>query len=162
MKAVNIRWDENAKLVGWFEWIVFDKNGNIKSMGRSKNLVVNAGLAEVAGLILSDVGGTAFDYLALGTDSTAPSATDTALGAEITDSGLARAAATGTRVTTSVTNDTAQLQHTWTATASKSIRECGVFNAASGGTMLARANITVDVNSGDSIQLTYKIQMQAA
>ena len=28
MKAVNVRWGENAKLVGWFEWIVFDKNGN--------------------------------------------------------------------------------------------------------------------------------------
>jgi len=115
----------------------------------------------VTGLMLSDVGGTAFDYLAVGTDSTAPSASDTALGAEITDSGLARAAGTGSRETTTVTNDTAKLTHTWSSiTADKSIRELGVF--ASGGTMLARATLSVDVSAGDSLTLTHKTVLSSS
>ena len=163
MKNVNVEGSETGKLKGWFEWIVRDKNGNIKSMGRTDNLVVTAGIGEITGLMLSDVGGTAFDYLAVGTDSTAPSASDTALGAEITDSGLARAAGTGSQETTNVTNDTAKLTHTWSSiTADKSIRELGVFNAASGGTMLARATLSVDVSAGDSLTLTHKTVLSSA
>ncbi|MHA1773235.1 MAG: phage tail fiber protein [Candidatus Heimdallarchaeota archaeon] len=163
MKSVKVEGSEKGKLIGWFEWILRDKNGNIKSTGRTKNLVVNAGIGAITGLMLTDVGGTAFDYLAVGTDSTAPSATDTALGAEITDSGLARAAGTGSQETDTVTNDTAKLTYTWSnITASKSIRELGVFNAASGGTMLARANVTVDVSAGDSLTLTHKTKLSSA
>lgn len=163
MKNVNVEGSEKGKIKGWFEWILRDKNGNIKSMGRTDNLVVTAGIGEITGLMLSDVGGTAFDYLAVGTDSTSPSASDTALGAEITDSGLARAAGTGSRETTTVTNDTAKLTHTWNnITADKSIRELGVFNAASGGTMLARANVTIDVSANDSLTLTHKTVLSAS
>ena len=150
-----------AGIGGYFEYIVRDKDGHVKQEGVMKNLVVNAGLAAVAGLLLNDVAGDDFDYLAVGTDSTAASASQTALLAEISDSGLARAASTGTRVTTTVTNDTAQLVHTWTVTGTKSIREMGVFNAASGGTMLARSTDTISVASGDSLSLTYRVKLES-
>jgi len=121
-----------------------------------KDLVVNAGLAEIAGLILTDVGGTAFDYIAIGTGTTAPSATDTALENE-----THREAATGTRQTVNVTNDTAVLTHTFTGySGSEAITETGIFNDPSTGVMLARqvfSALNVDWDAGDSIEVTWKI-----
>lgn len=163
MKQVKVEWTEGTKIGGYFEWTVFDKDGNIKTSGESENLVVTAGIGAITGLMLSDVGGTAFDYLEVGTDATAAAANQTALLAAITDSGLARAAGTGTQTTTTVTNDTAQITYTWSSiTATKAIKEVGVFNAASEGTMLARSVINVTVNSGDSLQLTYKTKLAAS
>lgn len=117
---------------------VFDSDGNVKQeydSGWSSNGITNAGMAEVAGLILTDVGGTAFDYIAIGTGTTAFDPSQTALVNEIK-----RKAATGTRVTTIVTNDTAQLVTTFSSadglTGTSAVTESGVFNASSGGTML--------------------------
>jgi hypothetical protein len=79
--------------------------------------------------------------------------------AEITDTGLARAAATVSRVTTTETNDTLQLVYTWTATGTKTVEEVGVFNDSSTGTMLARqvtgAKAMVNI---DQFTITYQIK----
>lgn len=124
------------------------------------NIVTNAGKAQVAGLMLTDVAGTAFDFIAIGTGTTGEVAGDTALQTEITTGGGARAAGTGTRVTTSVTNDTAQLQVTFNFTASFAVTESGVFNASASGTMLARKTFSaINVVSGDSLQVTWKVQV---
>ena len=119
---------------------VRDKNGKVKQeydSGWSENGITNAGMAEVAGLILTDVGGTAFDYIAIGTGTTAFDPTQTALVTEIK-----RKAGTGSRTTTTVTNDTAQLVTTFSSadglTGTSAVTESGVFNASTGGTMLAR------------------------
>jgi len=97
---------------------------------------------------------TDFTYLALGYDGTTAVVGDTALASEAADSGLARAAAT---VTTD-TADVLQLVHTWTATATKVLRECGVLNDASAGVLLAHSDFnSISVDSDDSIQITYKI-----
>lgn len=121
------------------------------------NLVTSAGKAQLA-LLAGDASATPFTYLELGTSSTAVSVGQTALIAAITDTGLARAAATVSRVTTTVTNDTLQLVYTWTASGSKTIEEVGVFNAASSGTMLSRALTTsrILVNN-DTFIVTYKV-----
>ena len=139
---------------------VLDKEGNIKQefdSGWSKNGITNAGFAEVAGLILNDVGGTAFDYIAIGTGTTAFDASQTALATE-----THREAAAGSRVTTTVTNDTAQLQYTFSGySGSEAVTESGVFNAASSGTMLCRQTfsaLNIDWDAGDSLQITWKIQ----
>ncbi len=140
---------------------VYDKDGNLKDMRRVVDLIVNTGLAEVAGLLLTDVGGTAFDYVAIGTGTTEPSATDTALENE-----THRVAATGSRVTTNVTNDTAQLVATFSGySGQEAVTEAGVFNASSGGTMLCRQTfsaLNVDWDAGDSIEITEKIVCQGA
>lgn len=97
-----------------------------------------------------------FDQLALGTSGAAATVADTALKSELTASGLAKATAT----TTTTTANILQLQHTWTATTTVAIEECGVFNShtATDGTLLARSNFSaVNVVSGDSIQVTYKV-----
>lgn len=124
------------------------------------NLVVNAGLAGMASRCNGSGGESAFTYLAVGTGTTAPAAGNTALETEIVDSGLARASATVSRVTTSVTNDTAQLDKTWNVTGTKAVTEAGAFNAASNGTMLGRQTFSaVNVANGDTLQVIYKFQM---
>lgn len=140
---------------------VYDRDGRLKDMRRVVDLIVNAGLAEVAALLLTDVSGTAFDYIAIGTGTTSPSASDTALEYE-----THRVAATGSRVTTNVTNDTAQLVATFSGySGTEAVTEAGVFNAASGGTLLCRQTfsaLNVDWDAGDSIEITEKIVCQGA
>lgn len=149
---------ENIKLVGIVEHKVWDKLGKLKIHRIDKNLITNAGLAGVASRINGAGSEAAFTYLAVGTGTTAPSATDTALESEIVDSGLARTAATCTRVTTTKTNDTAQLQTTFTVTGSKNVTEIGILNAASGGVLLGRQTFTaLPLAAGDTYTATYKI-----
>lgn len=122
------------------------------------NSIMNAGFAQLA-LLAGDASATPFTYLAVGTSTTAVAASQTALVAEITDSGLARAAATVSRVTTTQTNDTLQLVYQWTASGTKTVEEIGIFNAASTGTMLARALTTSKaMASGDKLDATYQVK----
>lgn len=148
---------ESIGIYGRFNVKHFDKDGVIKEERDIDNTIVNAGLAEVSGLILTDVGGTAFDYIAIGTGTTAANATDTTLETEITTNGGQRAAGTGTQTTTTVTNDTAQLVVTFSLTGTFAVTECGVLNAASTGDLLARQVFSaLNVVSGDSLQFTWK------
>ncbi len=124
-----------------------------------KNLITTAGKAGSASRTNGAGAEAAFTYLELGIGTTAANVADTTLESAITDSGLARAAGTCTRVTTTVTNDTAQITYTWTASGNKDVTEAGVFNASSAGTMLARQVFTaVPILSGDSVAFTYKIK----
>jgi len=144
---------EPAKLKGKFSIAVLDKKGNTKESFEIPNTVMNAGIAEVTGLMLEDVGGTAFDYLAIGTGNSAPNATETALVGE-----KYRSAGTGSQETDTITDDTAQLTTSISITSSISIQEAGVFNSSSAGTMLARTTFSaVNVNDGDTVNLGYGI-----
>ena len=143
--------------------VKLDENGQpmIRDTGWSINGITNAGFAEIAGLILTDVGGTPFDYIAIGTGTTAFDPTQTALISE-----THREAGTGSRETTAVTNDTAVLVATFSGyTGSEAITESGVFNASSGGTMLCRQVFTalnIDWDQGDTLTITWKIQIKQA
>lgn len=138
-----------------------DKDGNLlgkRDSGWRNNGLTNVGFAEVAGLILLDVTGqTAFDYIAIGTGVTAFDPTDEALVTE-----THREAGTGTRITTTVTNDTAQLEYTFSGYGgSEAITESGVFNDATVGIMLCRQTfsaLNIDWAAGDTLKVTWKVQ----
>ena len=151
--------NDSLKLTGTYTLEIKDVNGKTRDISEIKNLVVTAG----KGLITSRLGSSgsaAATYVAVGTSSTAASAGQTALVAEITDSGLERAAATVSQATITTTNDTYQAVYTWTASGSKTVEEVGVFNAASSGSMLSRAVTgTKSVVSGETIVLTYRLQL---
>lgn len=150
--------NNNIKVEGFVTLKVFDKDGNLKSEHSGKNVITKAGLAQLA-LLAGNASAVPFTYLALGTDNTAVTPDDTALGAEITDTGLARAAATISRTTTTVTNDTLRAVYTWTATGVQTIEECGLFNASSGGTMLAhKLTGSTTTASTDQVYITYDIK----
>jgi len=117
------------------------------------NVVTNVGLNDTAKM----VGGTAtvdpFKYIAIGTGTTDATASDTALEAEITSGGGKRVS-----VTPNVSNGVLTLSNTFNFTSSFAITEAGVFNAATGGDMYGRAVFNaINVNNGDSLQITIKI-----
>lgn len=151
--------EETFKIKGQIRLVCHDKDGNLKwDTGFISNTITNAGKAELANLAGNVSSPVAFTYLAVGTSSTSPAASQTALGGEITDSGLERAAATVSRVTTTTTNDSLQLVKTWTATGAKTVEEAGIFNASSSGTMLGRALTTSkSILTSDTLTLTYKV-----
>lgn len=113
----------------------------------------NLGMAEVASLIIGS--GTAYSSIAIGTGTTAFAATSTQLNNE-----YARASATASSVTSDVSGDTAQLVHQFSFTESKAITEAGVINHATTGTLLAAQTFSaVNIVSGDTLQITYKIDI---
>lgn len=131
----------------------------VSELSRS-NLITNAGMAGVASRINGSGAEAAFTYIAIGIGATAAAATDTTLGSEITTNGGQRAAATASRVTTDVTNDTARLVLTFTFTGSFAVTEAGALNASSAGTLLNRQVFTaVNVVSGDTLQITINIDV---
>ena len=132
-----------------------DKDGNVISEEtKEHDLVVNAGLALRAALLGNVSTPTALNAIAVGTGTTAPSATQTALVTEV-----ARVASTNSVVTTNVTNDTLQMVGTISFTASYTIAEVGTFNSttANSGTMYSRDTVgPYNVVSGTSLQFTFQ------
>ena len=120
------------------------------------NTIVPAALANVAGLI-NGVDTDVFKYLALGIGT----ATATGLESEIVTGGGEITEATVSLVTTTETDDTAQLVYEWTFSDSFAITEEGIFNASSSGDMLAYQNFSaVNVESGNKFEVTHKIVVQ--
>lgn len=117
-------------------------------------IITNVGLEYIAKLI-NGVVSNFFDYMAIGTGTTAEAATDTALEAEVSADGLARALAT----LSYEADYKAKFEKTWTYTGSGiSITEWGVFDAAAAGNMMARQVITaVPLAVNDTLTLTVRI-----
>lgn len=127
------------------------------------NLITNAGIAAIAGRINGHGWLNAFTYIALGTGTTAANVADTTLEAELSTSGLARANGTVDRETDTVTNDTASITYTWTASGSAAVTESGVLNAASDGILLNRQVFSaVNLVNGNSFQVTHKFKAASA
>lgn len=133
--------------------------GNFSNSRVVANLVTNAGFAGVASRINGAGAEAAFTYIAVGTGTTAAAVGNTALETEIADSGLSRANSTASRVTTTQTNDTAQLVNTFTVSGTKAVTESGVLNASSSGVLLCRQVFSaINVVNGDSLQVTWKVK----
>lgn len=143
---------DNVGLKGRFK-IACLRDNEVIAERDIENTIMNAGKAEVSGLILTDIGGVAFDYVAVGTSATAPNATQTALIAQVY-----RVAGTGSQQQTTVANDTARLTASIAMTASNSIQEAGIFNSSSAGDMLARTTFSaISVNNGDTLNVGYAV-----
>lgn len=101
--------------------------------------------------------GTQWLYIAWGTGSTAGfSAATTALTSEGPE---ARVLGTGARVTTTVTNDTARVTGTITASGSRTPNQAGVFTASTSGNMCVFGDHSATVlASGESIAYTIDVK----
>lgn len=123
------------------------------------SVITNEGMGIVAGLMTSDVGETAFDYIGIGTGTTGELPADTWL--ETIDQCVA---ATGTRITTSQTNDTMQLVvDAFTFGGAKAITESIVASAATdtGTVCLCRDVFTaVNVTAADELKVTWQVQIK--
>jgi len=131
------------------------RKGNKKLVHEADDLIVNVGKTAIAERIYG-VTADAFTYVAIGTDNTAAAAAQTTLIAEITTGGGERASAT----TTIVDSYTAQIENTFSFTASHAVVESGVFNDATAnlGDMLCRQTFgAVNVVSGDALIMRWKV-----
>lgn len=151
---------ERLRLKGILTLEVRDAEGRLKQRRVVRNVVTNVGKAQVAGLI-NGVVTTPFTYVAIGTGTTPPAATDTALVTEIK-----RKAGTASRETTSVTNDTAVVEATFTSadglSGTSAVTEAGLFDASTGGNMLSRQTfsaLNINWDAGDSLTIRWKIQV---
>jgi len=160
--------EQNWKFKDWLEIVQFNRNGDIIDSRYGEDLITSAGKAAVPALILHDVTTVSgYDFIAIGSGNTAASTGDTTLEAE-----AYRAAGTGTRVTTTVTDDTAQLVYVFssgnpsglygTSTGTQAIEESAMFSELTGGVMLCRQTfnaLNIDFGGGDSLSITWKVQV---
>lgn len=134
-------------------WIM----GSYAPVLRTHNLISNIGHAGANGRMSNQGSYSPFINLALGIGAETANALDQALSSEITTNGGARAAGTASQVTTTITNDTTQLVHTWAFTGSFSITEEGIFDSATAPTVTTttqsriNTDTTVTVASGTGI-----------
>jgi hypothetical protein len=119
------------------------------------DLVVDAGLDALCGQAFDRSGNrpAVFDYVAVGTDGTAPSSSQTALGAEVM------------RVQGTYSKDPntgeCSMDATFNITSTYALQECGLFNASSGGTMYCRDTYTTkNVQNGDTVRVYYTPKFQ--
>lgn len=108
------------------------------------NIVVTAGKGYVASR-MKDATATAMSHMAIGSGTTNPAASDTALETE-----LGRVALTSTAVSSNVVTYTATFA---AGTGTGAVTEAGILNASSSGTLLCRTEFSV-VNKGSSDSMT--------
>jgi len=115
-------------------------------------VITNAGIEAVARMLNGVSPPAAFTYIATGTGATAAAATDTALEAENTLYGSARAAAT----CSFSSPGTSQLTYNFVFNGTVIIREVSVQNASSGGDMLLRGVLSENktFSDGEAVEIT--------
>lgn len=156
---------DGIALKGSVDMVLYDGAGKVKDERHIDNLIVNAGIEAIASRIAPHDGAinpsTPFNYIALGTGSTAVSAGQTALAAELTagagygrvqDAAAQYVTASGNKLIMSVTFPPGQGTGT--------LRESGVFNAATGGDMLARQTFAeIQKAASDTLTITWTITL---
>ncbi len=127
-------------------------------------VIVNGG-QDIMTNLLTGLGGTVPKYIGWGTGAGTAAVTDSTLFTEVTVAGVGggtdHTASTPTRTTTTVTNDTETYTGTRTSTdaSTLTITNAGLFDAASGGNLYAKADFTgIALSSGDSIAFTWNIK----
>lgn len=124
-------------------------DGVVKERIEKDNLIVNGGFDFICDAIGNASRGAVMGYIALGTDATAASASQTALLAEAARVATSYAHTGGTKIFS--------LAATFSAgTGTGALTEAGVLNAASSGTLLDRVTFsTINKGSSDSLTATF-------
>lgn len=121
------------------------------------DVITNGGRAQAAGYLSNTVSQITTYYGNVGTGAGTAAVADTTLFTEV---GSSRLSITPTRVTTTVTNDTAQYVFTFTAAGSTNVTNAGYFTASTSGTLMQKSDhATIPLLANDSIQYTFKNQM---
>jgi hypothetical protein len=121
------------------------RTGRLLSRGRRHNLVVDAGLDLLRDLVYGDA--AVPSHGAVGTDNTAPAAGDVALGAEVFRDQISQRTKQAAGLVIKFVVGSQQAN-------GLTLREAGLFNAASSGIMYARATPDQVVKS-DAILVIY-------
>jgi hypothetical protein len=145
---------ETIKATGKLTIVLHDEHGVVKEEHTHDNLVVTTGLAHIASRMAGTAQGV-MSHMEVGTGSTAAAVGQTTLvtgGLTGGRQALASYTAAGASVTSSATFSAGQ--------GTGALREAGLFNASSAGTMLCRTVFAV-VNKGasDTMSITWTITL---
>lgn len=148
---------ECIQLRGSLKILLQDLEGNILDSREIKNLIVTQGRSWVLGQLetVNQQTAQAINYVAIGSVTTAPVSTDTALGGEVTR------IAVGTWVTSTLTvappSWQAQVSFA-TNQANTTLAEVGLFNSSAGGTMLGHATFASFVKAtSNTLNISYTV-----
>jgi len=143
---------ENLKPTGMVSVSHFNSEGELLNKFEVPNLVVTSGKAYIASR-MKDTTYTAMTHMAIGTSSTAASASDSTLVAE-----GGRVTLSATTVSTNTVTYTATFPAGTGTSTSPGVQEAGILNASSGGTLLCRTVFpSVAKAAGDSIAITWVV-----
>jgi hypothetical protein len=143
---------ENLKPTGMVTVSHFNSTGDLINKFEVPNLVVTSGKVYIASRI-KDTTYTAMTHMAIGTSSTAASASDATLVAE-----NGRVSLSATTVSTNTVTYTATFPAGTGTSTSPGIQEAGILNGSSGGTLLCRTVFpSVAKAAGDSIAITWVV-----
>jgi len=146
--------NDGLKLRGDVALVLRDKDGNVKDERNIKNLIVDSGLNFICDRMKNDE--TAMTHMALGSGSTAAAAGDTSLGSQLGS----REALDSDTVSSNTITYVASFE---AGDATGAVTEAGIFNAASGGTMLCRTVFAVvNKSADDSLSVTWQISLTAS
>jgi hypothetical protein len=142
---------EELKATGLVKIVHTNAAGKLVKEFNVPNLVVTAGKNHIAAKIAATTNSpVSMTHMAIGTGTSSPGASDTALGTQ-----TGRVSLSGTTVSTNTITYTATFP---AGTGDGAITEAGVFNASSGGTMLCRTTFpVVNKQSGDTIAITWVV-----
>jgi hypothetical protein len=142
---------EELKATGLVKIVHTNAAGELVKEFNVPNLVVTAGKGHIAAKIAATTNSpVAMTHMAIGTGTSTPGASDTALGTQ-----TGRVSLSGSVVSTNTITYTATFP---AGTGDGAITEAGIFNASSGGTMLCRTTFPVVTKaSGDTIAITWVV-----
>ena len=147
---------ENFGLKGKLHLVLRDKDGNIILERQENNLVVQGGREFITSRILGNTS-TVMSHMAIGTSSTAAATAQTTLLGEVGRVALTSSA----QQTVTLSNDSVRFIATFPAgTGTGALREAGVLNNSSGGTMLCRSVFDlITKGAGDSLTVTWTVTL---
>lgn len=149
--------NESISVKGEVSIVVTDKDGNIKETRDVPNLIVSSGknhiAARIANLLVgSGQEGYLISHLGFGTSTVVPSLSDTTLFAQLGTRSVVALAHTITTNTVVVT--ASYVGYTG------SLTEAGLFNAATGGTMICRTTFgAVPIIPTDTLAISWTLKI---
>jgi hypothetical protein len=148
--------NEDLRAIGKLKIEVISPDGIVKDKREVDNLVVDTGRTHIASRMVG-VSQNIMSHMAIGTSSTAASAGQLVLSAEVGT----RSAFTSYTNTNQVVTAIATFGASNPATA-QGIQEAGIFNALTSGTMLCRTTFSVvNKDPADTLQITWTITVNA-
>jgi hypothetical protein len=148
--------NEGLKLRGDVALVLRDKDGNVKSEQKVKNLIVNTGLNFICDRMESNSTEAVMSHMALGSGTTAAAAGDTSLGSQLGS----REALDSSTVSSNTITYVASFE---AGDATGAVTEAAIFNAASGGTMLCRVVFSVvNKSADDTLSVNWQLTLSAS
>lgn len=145
---------EPVKLTGKYYVTLFGPDGSVKETAETTNVVTSVGKEFLASLLASAVAGvtSTAKYAAIGTDATAETAANTALGTEV-----ARHTGTVSYVSNAIYQVTATFA---TGVGTGDIVEYGILSSSTGGTLLSRSTKSaIAKGASDTLRVVFQMTL---